>query len=66
MQTAGEALLPLSQVVNLGAVLAACAAIVISARRERTAALRIFVELNDAAGSPQSMFSRFKLTEATE
>jgi small-conductance mechanosensitive channel/CRP-like cAMP-binding protein len=42
MQTAGEALLPLSQVLNLGAVLAACAAIIIFARRERTAALRIF------------------------
>lgn len=42
MQTAGEALLPLSQIVNLGAVLAACAALVIFARRERTATLRIF------------------------
>lgn len=42
MEIAGEALLPLSQIINLGVVLAACAAIVIFARRERIAALRSF------------------------
>jgi small-conductance mechanosensitive channel/CRP-like cAMP-binding protein len=43
MPTAGESLLPLSQLGELGAVFAVCAAIVLFARPERKATLRIFV-----------------------